>query len=166
MDAGDKIERICSRQIEDVSKNSYLVDVTLTVLQPKASEIYYGACSKIDRHNRCQQEFLDIEKKLQTHEWDKRSNLGILEICVLDDWMCYSIATKVEETQETYYSKISEEMIDNLLDANLVTRRRKRGDKTRDVMTIPKPLISDDGRQNKFTGIHVTPIRRSKGGKN
>ena len=87
-------------------------------------------------------------------------------MCVVDSWMCYSNITKVEETQEAYYLKLSEEMIDNLLDANLVTRRRKRGDKTRDVTTIPNPLIGDNGRPKDSTGIHVTPIRRSKGGKN
>ena len=51
-------------------------------------------------------------------------------MCVVDAWMCYSNATKVEETQEAYYLKLSEENIDNLLDANLVTRRRERGDNT------------------------------------
>ena len=80
--------------------------------------------------------------------------------------MCYSNATKVEETQEAYYLKLSEEMIDNLLGANLVTRGQKRGDKTRDVTTSPNPLIGDDKRPKDSTGIHVTQISRSKGGKN
>ena len=62
--------------------------------------------------------------------------------------------------------KLSEEMIDNFLDANLVTRIRKRRDKTRDFTTNPNYLICDDGRPKDSTGIHVTPIRRSKGGKN
>ena len=43
MDAGDNMERIRSCQIEDVSKNVDPVDITLTIPQPKASEIYYGA---------------------------------------------------------------------------------------------------------------------------
>ena len=106
------------------------MDVILTISQPKASEIYYGAFSKIDRYNRFRQEYLYIEKKLQTHEWDKRANLGIFVMCVVDAWMCYSNATNAEETQEAYYLKLSEEMINTLLDANLVTRRQKRGDKT------------------------------------
>ena len=62
--------------------------------------------------------------------------------------------------------KLSEEMIDNLLGANLVTRRRKRGNKTRDFTTSPNPLICDNGRPKYSTGIHVTTIRRSKGGNN
>ena len=51
-------------------------------------------------------------------------------MCVVDARTCYSKATKVEETQEAYYLKLSREMIDNFLGANLVTRRRKREDKT------------------------------------
>ena len=57
-------------------------------------------------------------------------------------------------------------MIDNFLDANLVTRRRKRGDKTQYVATIPNPLIGNNGRPKYNTGIHVTPMKRSKGGNN
>ena len=87
-------------------------------------------------------------------------------MCVVNDRMCYSNATKVKETQEAYYLKLSEEMIDNLLDANLVARRRKIGDKTRDVTTSPNPLIGDDGGSKDSTCIHVIPIRRSKGSKN
>ena len=56
----------------------------------------------MDRQNRCRQESLDIEKKLQTHIWDKRENLGIFAMRVVEDWMCYSNATKVKETQEAY----------------------------------------------------------------
>ena len=62
--------------------------------------------------------------------------------------------------------KLSKEIIDNFLDANLVTRRRKIGDKTQDITTSPNPLIGDDGRPKYSTSIHVTPIKRSKGGKN
>ena len=87
-------------------------------------------------------------------------------MCVVYDCMCYSNARKVEETQEVYYLKLSEEMIYNLLGANLVTRRRKIGDNTRDVTTIPNPIIGENGIPKDSTGIHVTPIRRSKGSNN
>ena len=62
--------------------------------------------------------------------------------------------------------KLSEEMIDILLDANIVTRGRKIGDQTQDFTTSPNPLIGDNGRPKDSTDIHVTPIRRIKGGKN
>ena len=87
-------------------------------------------------------------------------------MCVVDDCMCYSNTKKAEETEEAYYLKLSEEIIDNLLDDNLVTRRRKRGDKTQDITTSPNPLIGGDGIPKDSAGICVTPSRRSKGGKN
>ena len=87
-------------------------------------------------------------------------------MCAVYAWMCCSNVTKDKETQEAYYLKLSEEMIDNLLDANLVTIRRKIGDRTQNVTTIPNPLIVENGRPKDSTGIHVTKIRRSKGGKN
>ena len=61
--------------------------------------------------------------------------------------------------------KLSEEMVDNLLDANKVIRRRKMEDKKQDVKTIPNPLIGIDGITEDNTGIHVAQIMRSKGGK-
>ena len=137
MDAGANMERIRSRQLEDVSKNADPMDVTLTIPQPTASDIYYGACSKIDQHNICRQEYQDIENKLQTHDWDKKSNLGIFAMCVVDAWMCYSNKKKVEETQEAYYLKISEEMLDNLLDANLVTRIKKKEIRHETLQPVP-----------------------------
>ena len=87
-------------------------------------------------------------------------------MCVVDSWMCYSNMKKVEETQEAYYLKLSEEIVDKFLDANLVTRRRKRGDKTRDVTSSTNPPIGDNGITKDSTGIHMTPIRRSKRGNN
>ena len=35
--------------------------VELTIPQPNSEEIYYSACGKIDRYNRCRQESLDIK---------------------------------------------------------------------------------------------------------
>ena len=64
MDAGANMERICYRQLEDISTNIDPVDVTHTIPQPKVSDIYYDACSKTDRHNISQHESLDIENKL------------------------------------------------------------------------------------------------------
>ena len=145
MDSAANMEGIRSHQLEEISTNEDPVDVNPTIMQTKASEIYYGACYNIDQHNRCRQESLDIWKKLQTHEWYKRANIGIFSMSVLYAWICNINAKKVEETQEVYYLKLSEEIIDNLLDANIFTRRRKRGDKTRDVTTIPNPLIGDNG---------------------
>ena len=57
-------------------------------------------------------------------------------------------------------------MIDNVLDYNIVTRRRNIGYNTQKITARLNPLIGVDEITKDSTGIHVTPIRRSKGGKN
>ena len=53
--------------------------VELTIPQPITSELYYSACGKIDRHNRCRQESLDTKKKLGTEDWSNRFNLSAFQ---------------------------------------------------------------------------------------
>ena len=53
-------------QEEDMDMNADPVAVDLVIPQPKASEIYYSCCAKIDQHNRSCQDSLDPEKKLGT----------------------------------------------------------------------------------------------------
>jgi hypothetical protein len=43
--------------------------VTLSVPQPQVAELYYSACAKIDRHNRCRQDNLMMERNFVTHGW-------------------------------------------------------------------------------------------------
>jgi Transposase IS4 len=43
--------------------------VNLTIAQPEIAEVYYDTCGAIDRHNRCHQDDLCIEKKVQTNNW-------------------------------------------------------------------------------------------------
>ena len=72
--------------------------VELTIPQPITSELNYSACGKIDMHNRCRQESLDIEKKLGTKDWLKRFNLSALEMNMVDLTIPNTI------TAEIYYS--------------------------------------------------------------
>jgi hypothetical protein len=46
--------------------------VELTVPQPQAAEIYYSACDMIDRHNRCRQDDLQLEHKVNSLTWWKK----------------------------------------------------------------------------------------------
>jgi Transposase IS4 len=43
-------------------ENAEPTRVELTIPQPRAAEIYYKVCSKVDQHNRSRQAFLNIEK--------------------------------------------------------------------------------------------------------
>jgi Transposase IS4 len=75
--AGLPIQRNRVRQVEEVSTNLGPRNEHLTLNVPKASAIYYGACGKIDQHNRCRQDTLNIEKKLETKIWNRRVNMSI-----------------------------------------------------------------------------------------
>jgi hypothetical protein len=49
--------------------------VKFSVPKPQAVELYYSACSKIDRHDRFRQYDLMLERKFVTHDWSMRVNL-------------------------------------------------------------------------------------------
>ena len=59
-------------------------NVELTITQPKATQIYYDVCGKIDQHKRHHQETIKLELKLQTHDWSKRVNLSIIATTMVD----------------------------------------------------------------------------------
>jgi Transposase IS4 len=99
--------------------------VQLTVPQPKAAELYYMVCSKIDQHNRDRQDTLMIERKLQTHDWSTRVNLSLLSIILVDTWRAYSQLTfpvngygelQKSESQKEFYGNLAAELIDNSFD--------------------------------------------------
>ena len=58
----------------------------LTVLQPKACEIYYNICGSIDQHTRHQQDTLQMEKKMQIKNWDKRVITSLFGMYCVDAW--------------------------------------------------------------------------------
>ena len=43
----------------------------------------------IDKHNRCRQDDLNLEKKVATHSWDKRVGISIFGMYVVDAWHMY-----------------------------------------------------------------------------
>jgi hypothetical protein len=60
---GEPYSRIRWHQLADG-----LERVKIKVPQPEAAEVYYSCCASIDRHNRCRQADLGIEKKFQVKE--------------------------------------------------------------------------------------------------
>ena len=73
--------------------------VKMEIETPEVAEIYYQACSQIDRHNRCRQDDSCLAKKFEVKEWSSRVNTAILSMCIVDAWMrgCY---TRVHEAQD------------------------------------------------------------------
>ena len=72
------------RQLEDDEEDEDPTRVTLTVPQPRAAEVYYNVCAKVDQLYRSQQAFLNVEKMLVTTDWSLRVNFSILSIIIVD----------------------------------------------------------------------------------
>ena len=105
---------------EDPAPNTDPNMVELTIPQPITSDIYYNTCGQIDRHNRCRQEILDIEKQLGTKYWLKRFNLSVFAMNVVDVWLAYQGITRTTDTQADLYNDITEYIIDNTYDRFMI----------------------------------------------
>lgn len=74
--------RVCWREEEGDAQR-----VPLSVPQPEVAEVYFGYCAPIDRHNRCGQDDLQLERKLGTDDLSMRVNVTMLGICIMDAWL-------------------------------------------------------------------------------
>lgn len=90
--------------------------VDLVVPQPLACEIYYSTNAAIDNHNRCRQDTLMLERKIETKDWSTRVAHTILGMIIVDSWMVYKAATATLEKQHDFYTLLAEELIDNTYD--------------------------------------------------
>jgi hypothetical protein len=142
-----------------VRTNELPVLVELSVPQPQAAEIYYSCCGMIDRHNRCRQDDLHLERKLGTHDWSMRANTSILAMCIVDSWLVYKgcRGTRLEKTQAEFYIALAEELIDNDYDGR-IGRRRKLAPHDSGAM--------DEGVPRSGIGLHLTPTKRLRKGSN
>ena len=68
-----------------------------------------------------------IETKYGTNDWDKRVNLSIFSVIVVDTWNVKSgiLGYKNDELEKEFYEGLAEEMIDNKFDERHNTRRRR-----------------------------------------
>ena len=136
--------------------------VDLKVPQPQACEIYYSSCGKIDAHNRCRQDDLDVEKKFVTLDWSKRVNLNlsIWSMCVVDAWVLYRAALEGTNLpvmcQNEFYTSLAHGLIKNhfgtvgLLPRSATTL----GSRGR--------AFSSDGQAAGGVDVHLTPTKRRK----
>ena len=113
MREGKEFQRKRWRQIAELESNEAPEKVDITVTQPETSEIYYDVCAKIDQHNRMRQSDLRMEKKLQTKSWEKRVNLSILSMAIVDSYLLYKACTGKKMTQHEYYCGLADEMVEN-----------------------------------------------------
>lgn len=146
---GTPYERLRWRETEEGGAQR----VSLIVRQPRVAEIYYGCCSQIDRHNRCRQDDLRLEKKLGTHDWSTRVNHSLLGICLVDSWMLYHGARGPAATllQTQFYEQLATELIDNTFD---VTGTRQRA--------VPANPEEDVTHLAYGVGTHLVPTTKRR----
>ena len=157
---GEPYSRQRWRQVSE-EPNAPPERVDLEVPQPRVCEAYYRTCARIDQHNRCRQDDLELERAIGTHDWAKRLNLTIFAMSVVDSWLVYKKCTDVKETQAEFYAFLAEEMIDNTLDG--VTIRCS----ARTVATANPVALHVDGTPRCGIAAHLTPTklkRRKKDG--
>ena len=165
LDEGRPYHRQRWRQV-DPAPNAEPERVDLVVPQPKAAEIYYDTCGKIDQHNRHRQDVLQLERKLETKWWWMRVGLSILGIVLVDTWLAASQCmdgVEFAETQAEFYTWLAEEMIDNTLD----TRARRGGGNDDDHDGSPRApplglMRNNDGSPQSGIGVHLTPTKRKR----
>lgn len=94
--------------------NGDVEQVSVEVRQPKVVQLYYSVASQIDKHNRCRQADLAIERKIGTKSWAFRVNSSILGMMVVDCWLLYHAASgsRSHINQNTFYKKLAESLID------------------------------------------------------
>mgnify|MGYP006061302161 CR=1 FL=1 len=144
------------RQVEAVSTNEEPVQQTFTINQPKASELYYDVCGKIDHHNRRRHDTLRLERKVEVKDWSKRVNLSILGMIIVDSFLLYHHLVNKEETEPDFYNLLAEELIDNTYDS--VSPRRRRAE----VVQASPEAVGPDGNLRSGCGVHLTPTKRKR----
>jgi hypothetical protein len=80
--------------------------------------MYYSTRAQIDRHNRCRQDDLMLERKIGTQHWSFRINCSLLGMIIVDAWLVYSggRGAKATMVQRSFYEKLADQLIDNEFD--------------------------------------------------
>jgi hypothetical protein len=137
------------------------------VPQPKAAEIYYSTCGKIDQHNRDRQATLGLEHRIKTHDWASCVNMSIFSMSIVDSWKVWSqmsmnALSEVPEVQKRYYANLAADLIDNEYDT--VGGGRKRNDPN-DITTdtLHSSIYNHNTNEcRRGVGNHLTPTKRCR----
>ncbi len=163
---GEPYHRNRWRQVSE-EPNAEPERVELTVPQPRAAEMYYKTCARIDQHNRDRQSTLGIERKLVTNDWSMRVNLSIFAMIVVDTWRVYSGLTFDEElpnnnseTQKEFYGRLAAELIDNHYDSIGGGNRRNNNNDDVDEFFDSPAVDRNTGTARSGVDAHITPTRK------
>jgi hypothetical protein len=131
--------------------NSGPQHVTFQIKQPLVAELYYDCCAMIDRHNRCRQDDLMLERKFAAVDWSVRVGHSLLGMTIVDSWLLYVGARGELRTmkQREFYEALFLELIDN--DFDLIGLRSRTPDDTPFQLT-----------PTSEAGPHATPTKKKK----
>jgi hypothetical protein len=149
----------------DQTPNADPERVELTIPEPEACVIYYDTCAAIDRHNRCRQDDLMLERKMKTHDWSNRVTMSVLGMCIVVTWYAYSQCKDTTETQKELYSALAVELIDNSYDT-VGSGRCGRQAEPADRLDARAELLTNNGLPRCSIGAHcsTTKKKRKRGG--
>ena len=159
LDSGIPYSRNRWRQVS-LELDTLPENVELTILQPKATEVYYRTCSVVDQHNRHLQDNLKTKKKLEMKKWDMRVNLTIFLMIVVDTWLVYSQVMGSTELQSEFYVHLAEELIDNNIDSRPQCQRNSGEDGSDS--NDESPVMTHTGRVRAGVSCHLTPTKRRR----
>ena len=114
---GTPYTRVRKRQVLPIESQETPVRVEFAINQPKAAEMYYNTCGKIDHHNRWRHDTLRLERNVETNNWSKQVNQSILGMIVVDKFLCYNQLVDESEKEGDFYLRLAEELIDNKYDS-------------------------------------------------
>jgi hypothetical protein len=153
---GPPIKRSRVQQVADVESNEDPEMVDMTLDCPKAAATYYSTCGKIDQHNRCRQDSLNLEKKIKVKQWDQRVNMSIFGMIVVDSWLLYKGCTGGKKLHQIgYYKALMDALIDSPLKNTTTTRQQQQRFSASDASVAS--WATKTGTAGR--GLHLTPTK-------
>jgi hypothetical protein len=120
---------------------------------PQAAQLYCTACGKVDQHNCCWQSGLSTKKKIRVKSWDKRVNLSIFLMIVVNSFLLHWECTGGGMKQIEYYQVLLLALIDNHYEIGMVSQQL--AEKQRRNAPEQPGLEGISG-----WGLHITPTKQ------
>ena len=114
----------------------------------------------IERHILSRHATLKIESKYGTRNLDMRVYLSIFSVIVVDTWCVKKgiLGSRLNDSEDYFYTKLAEEMIYNTMDEAHITRGRTSN--LRDTTWVISLLDTHDGRVSSGVDVHLTSTNK------
>ena len=136
----------------------------VVVSQPLAASTYYKSCGKIDQHNSYRQSALMLETKLKTVMWNRRVNMSLFGMCVVDSYLlAQGCQHRRWKTASQYYEALAEGLIENHYEQRALRKRQERAMATNNNSPTVFPSTTGD-LSAEHQLCSPTPTKRHKKG--